>query len=58
MIEHSYHERITNANHAIARVVAMRPLRRGGNNICRPVASGEKYAAKRVSSLGRRARTK
>jgi len=42
MIEHSNHERITNANRAIARVVAMRPRRRGGTNISRPVGSGEK----------------
>jgi hypothetical protein len=45
MIENSNHEWITNANRAIARVVAMRPRRRGGNNIRWPVVSGEQRAA-------------
>ncbi len=51
MITNPHHETITNANHAIARWVAMRPLRRGGNNICRLAASGEKCVAQCVSSL-------
>jgi hypothetical protein len=58
MIELSNHELITNANHAIARVVAMRPRRRGGTNIRRPVGSGEKCPAQCVSSLAAAPRRK